>query len=126
MHRLSLYAYTGYDSKFVRDSLRSQRTRPVIKHRIFWNIDKAHNARMKGYGKRSMSKTVNSVIKRKYGDYVSSKAWNNQLVPKKTYLRKELVMVSKSMVTDKACIQSGKCPERGIAPDESCSAGRCE
>ena len=75
---LSLYGDAGYDAKFIRDSLRSQRTRPVIKHRIFWNIDKAHNARMKGYGKRSMSETVNSMMKRRYGDYVSSKAWNNQ------------------------------------------------
>ena len=75
---LSLHGDAGYDAKFIRDSLRSQGTRPVIKHRIFWNIDKAHNARMKDYGKRSMSETVNSMIKRKYGDHVSSKAWNNQ------------------------------------------------
>jgi len=75
---LSLHGDAGYDSKVVRDSLRSQGTRPVIKHRIFWNIDKAHNVRMKDYGKRSMSETVNSMMKRKYGDYVSSKAWNNQ------------------------------------------------
>ena len=75
---LSLHADAGYDSKLVRDSLRSQRIRPVIKHRIFQNLDKAHNARMKDYGKRSMSETVNSMMKRKYGDYVSSKEWNNQ------------------------------------------------
>lgn len=75
---LSLYGDGGYDAKFIRDSLRLQGTRPVIKHRVFWNIDKAHNAKMKDYGKRSMSETVNSMIKRKYGDYVSSKAWNNQ------------------------------------------------
>jgi len=75
---LSLHADAGYDSKPIRDSLRRQGIRPVIKHRIFWNIDKAHNARMKDYGKRSMSETVNSMIKRKYGDHVSSKTWNNQ------------------------------------------------
>ena len=74
----SLYGDAGYDSKFVRDSLRKQGIRPVIKHRIFWNIDKAHNARLKGYGKRSMSECVNSMIKRRYGDFVSSKSWNNQ------------------------------------------------
>jgi len=75
---LSLHGDAGYDAKFVRDSLRSQGIRPVIKHRIFQNLDKAYNARMKDYGKRSMSETVNSMMKRKYGDYVSSKAWNNQ------------------------------------------------
>jgi len=75
---LSLHGDAGYDSKPIRDSLRRQGIRPVIKHRVFWNIDKAHNARLKDYGKRSMSETVNSMMKRKYGDYVSSKAWNNQ------------------------------------------------
>jgi len=73
-----LYADAGYDAKFIRDSLRSKRTRPVIKHRIFWNVDKAHNKRMKDYGKRSASECVNSMIKRRYGDFVSSKTWNNQ------------------------------------------------
>lgn len=75
---LSLHADAGYDAKFVRDSLRLQGTRPVIKHRVFWNIDKAHNARLKNYGKRNMSECVNSMIKRKYGDFVSCKTWNNQ------------------------------------------------
>ena len=75
---LSIHADAGYDSKPIRDSLRGQGIRPVIKHRIFWNIDKAHNARMKDYGKRSMSETVNSMMKRKYGDFVSSKEWNDQ------------------------------------------------
>ena len=75
---LSLHGDAGYDAKFIRDSLRSQGTRPVIKHRVFWNIDKAHNARLKNYGKRSMSETVNSMMKRKYGDFVSCKTWNNQ------------------------------------------------
>ncbi len=59
---LSLYGDGGYDAKHIRNVLRSQGIRPVIKHRIFWNIDKARNA----------------MIKRKYGDYVSSKVWNNQ------------------------------------------------
>lgn len=73
-----LYGDGGYDAKFIRNSLRFDRTRPVIKHRIFWNIDKAHNARMKDYGKRSMSECVNSMIKRRYGDFVSCRSWNNQ------------------------------------------------
>lgn len=75
---LSLYGDAGYDSKPVRDALRQKGIRPVIKHRIFWNIDKAHNARLKDCGKRSMSECVNSMMKRKYGDYVSSKVWNDQ------------------------------------------------
>ncbi|HLC76696.1 MAG TPA: hypothetical protein VJH04_00675 [archaeon] len=31
-----------------------------------------------------------------------------------------------SSVGTEACIQSGKCPERGTATDETCSAGKCE
>lgn len=73
-----LYADKGYDSKFIRNELRKQRIRPVIKHREFKNINKAHNSRLKNYGKRNMSETVNSVIKRKYKDFVSSKNWRSQ------------------------------------------------
>jgi hypothetical protein len=36
----------GYDDKAVRDSLRSMGIRPLIPHREFKPVDKAHNARM--------------------------------------------------------------------------------
>jgi IS5 family transposase len=76
----SLRADRGYDDKKVRDALRDRGIRPLIPHREFKNIDKAHNARLdkKEYNKRTFSETVNSMTKRKYADYVSSKNWWNQ------------------------------------------------
>jgi IS5 family transposase len=70
----------GYDDKEIRDTLRDLGIRPLIKHREFKSIDKAHNARMskKDYNQRLKNETVNSALKRKYGDHVSSKKWNNQ------------------------------------------------
>ena len=54
--------------------------RPIIKHREFKPIDKAHNARLdkKLYGQRAKNETVNSSVKRKYGDSVYSREWRNQ------------------------------------------------
>lgn len=70
----------GYDDKKIRDSLRKQGIRPLIKHREFKSIDKAHNARMDKteYNQRLKNESTNSRMKRKYGDHVTSKKWNNQ------------------------------------------------
>lgn len=76
----SLRADKGYDDKKVRDILRDRGIRPLIPHREFKPIDKAHNAKLDKdeYNKRAFSETVNSMLKRKYADYVSSKNWWNQ------------------------------------------------
>jgi len=60
----------GYDDQHVRDTLRLMGIRPLLKHRIFTSLDKAHNARMKqeDYHQRSKIETVNSMIKRRYTD----------------------------------------------------------
>ena len=80
-HRLkSLCADMGYDDIKVRRTLRIRGIRPLIPHREFkqkhryWNslIDK------KSYHKRSLSETVNSIIKRKYSDTLFSKNWRTQ------------------------------------------------
>jgi IS5 family transposase len=70
----------GYDDKEIRDYARKLGIRPLIPHREFKPIDKAHNARMdkKEKNKRVMNETVNSMIKRKYGDHVNSVNWFNQ------------------------------------------------
>ena len=80
-HRIkSTRGDSGYDDKKVRNGLKQMRIRSLIKHRVFRNINKAQNARMdkKEYGQRWKNETVNSSVKRKYGDDVSSKKWNNQ------------------------------------------------
>lgn len=70
----------GYDDKEIRDELRKLGIRPLIPHREFKNIDKAHNARIKkkDYHRRSMNETVNSMIKRNYTDELMTRSWKNQ------------------------------------------------
>jgi len=76
----ALCADKGYDDKAVRDALRAMGIRPLIPHREFKPIDKAHNARMSKTDKhrRSLSETENSVIKRKYDDTLYTKSFWKQ------------------------------------------------
>jgi len=73
----SLAADKGYDWQQLRDKLREEGVRPLIKHREFRPIDCAHNARIDGslYGQRALSETVFSVIKRTLGDAVRARSW---------------------------------------------------
>jgi len=61
----------------LREKLREEGVRPLIKHRVFRPIDHAHNARVDGprYRQRSMCETVFSTIKRTLGDAVRARAW---------------------------------------------------
>lgn len=75
-----LCADKGYDDKEVRDALRSMGIRPLVKHREFKGIDKAHNARMnkKDYNQRVKNECLNSRVKRKYDDTLYSKTFWRQ------------------------------------------------
>ncbi len=79
-HFEALAADKGYDDQTHRDRLRAWGKRPLIKHREFAPSDKAANARMdKAVShRRSLVETVISVLKRKYGDAVSSRRWWRQ------------------------------------------------
>ena len=70
----------GYDSKEIRDELRKASVRPLIKHREFTNLDKAHNKRMKpeDYNQRVKGESVNSSVKRKTGDTLTTKTYWRQ------------------------------------------------
>jgi IS5 family transposase len=50
----SLAGDEGYDDQSLRDALRPERVRPLIKHRLFAHYDHAHNARLDSetYGQR--------------------------------------------------------------------------
>jgi IS5 family transposase len=74
---LSVIEFEGYDWMDLREKLREQGVRPLIKHRIFQPIDHAHNARVDGprYRQRSMCETVFSSIKRSHGDAVRARTW---------------------------------------------------
>jgi len=73
----SLTADKGCDWMDLREKLREEDVRPLIKHRIFRSIDHAHNARVDGprYRQRSMCETVFSSIKRTHGDAVRARTW---------------------------------------------------
>jgi len=73
----SLAADKGYDWKRLREKLREEGVRPLIKHREFRPIDVAHNARIDAaaYGQRALSETVFSTIKRTLGHAVRARAW---------------------------------------------------
>ena len=73
----SLAADKGYDDQEFRENLRGEGVRPLIKHREFKAYDHAHNARIDDelYHQRSMTKSVNSSIKRSYGLSLRSQSW---------------------------------------------------
>jgi len=73
----SLAADKGYDWIQLRENLREEGVRPLIKHPIFQPIDHAHNARIDGslYNQRSMCEAVFSSIKRTLGDAERARAW---------------------------------------------------
>lgn len=70
----------GYDDEKFRKVLRDNRILPVIKYRIF---DPAYSCindivDLLGYSQRTHTETVNSIIKRKYGDKLRSRKWFTQ------------------------------------------------
>ncbi|MDL0131518.1 IS5 family transposase [Halobacterium salinarum] len=73
----SLAADKGYDWMKLREKLREDGVRPLIKHCEFRPIDHAHNARIDGprYRQRAMCETVFSTIKRTLGDAVRARSW---------------------------------------------------
>uniref|UniRef100_UPI002B1D04D8 transposase n=1 Tax=Natrialba sp. PRR66 TaxID=3098146 RepID=UPI002B1D04D8 len=62
----SLAADKGYDWQRLREKLREEGVRPLIKHREFRPVDCAHNARLDAslYGPRARSENVFSTKQR--------------------------------------------------------------
>ena len=85
-HIDTLVADKGYDDNKVRNALKSVNIKPVIPYREFTELDKIANCKMdkSTYHRRALTETVNSVIKRKYGDELVSRKWRNQ--QKEVYL----------------------------------------
>ncbi len=73
----SLAGDKGYDDQSLRDAVRSEGVRPVIRHRLFAHYDHAHNARLDSdlYGQRWMAESAFSAIKRRFGSAVGPSAW---------------------------------------------------
>jgi len=85
-HIDTLVADKGYDDNKVRDALKYAGIKPVIPYREFTELDKLANCKLDKptYHRRVLTETVNSVIKRKYGDELVSRKWRNQ--KKEVYL----------------------------------------
>lgn len=75
-----LTADKGYDWADLRSMLRDNDVRPLIKHREFDNLDKAHNARIDDdvYHRRSVVECCFRVLKQRYGDRLQARAWFRQ------------------------------------------------
>ncbi|MFB6284288.1 MAG: IS5 family transposase [Halobacteria archaeon] len=69
----------GFDSDELRSFLRENGVRPVIKHREFTSLDKAHNKRIDDdvYHQRSNSESVFFSLRKRYDDYLAGKWWYN-------------------------------------------------
>jgi len=73
----SLAAGKGYDWMDLREKLREEGVRLLIKHREYRPIGHAHTTRVDGprYRQRAMCETVFSTIKRTLGDAVRARTW---------------------------------------------------
>jgi IS5 family transposase len=85
-HIDTLIGDKGYDDNKVREALKSVGIKPVIPYRECTELDKLANCKLdkRTYSKRVFNETVNSSIKRKYGDELVSRHWRNQ--QKEVYL----------------------------------------
>jgi len=75
-----LTADKGYDSPGFREYLRSKDVRPVIKHRNFSSLDRAHNARLDDeiYGQRAVVESIFAAIKQRFGGTLRARTWFGQ------------------------------------------------
>ena len=73
----SLAGDKGYDDQSLRDALRSEGVRPLLRHRLFAAYEHAHNARLDSelYDQRWMAESAFSAIKRRFGPAVHPRAW---------------------------------------------------
>ena len=76
-----LPADKGYDGREVRRLLKAMGIRPLIKHRVYGYMQEIWNNRMKNedYHRRSLSETVNSMLKRNYNDTLYARDYGTQV-----------------------------------------------
>lgn len=76
----TIVADKGYDWDDLRHKLRENGVRPVIKHKEFYGLDKAHNARSDDdvYHLRSNVESAFFAIKHRYGDRLRARTWFGQ------------------------------------------------
>lgn len=76
----TITADKGYDWADLRTKLREHNVRPLIKHREFDILDKAHNARLDDdvYHRRSVAECSFRILKQRYTDRLSARTWYRQ------------------------------------------------
>jgi IS5 family transposase len=77
----TITADKGYDWDDLRQRLREAEVRPVIKHREFYPLDMAHNARHDAdtYHRRSLVESVFFALKHRFGETLRSRTWFGQI-----------------------------------------------
>jgi len=75
-----LTADKGYDSDKLREFLRQNGVRPVIRHREFTSLDAAHNARIDDdiYHQRPIVESVFHAMKQRFGATLRARIWFGQ------------------------------------------------
>lgn len=76
----TITADKGYDWDELRQKLRENGVRPVIKHREFSSLDKAHNARIDDdiYGQRAVVESIFAALKQRFGRTLRARTWFGQ------------------------------------------------
>ncbi|SEP16148.1 Transposase and inactivated derivatives, IS5 family [Halogranum amylolyticum] len=76
----TVVADKGYDWDALRHELRDAGVRPVIKHREFYPLDMAHNARHdeETYHRRSLVVSIFFALKHRFGETLRARTWFGQ------------------------------------------------
>ncbi|WP_265112547.1 IS5 family transposase [Halosolutus halophilus] len=76
----TVVADKGFDWDKLRQMLRNEGIRPVIKHREFYSLDAAHNARIDDeiYHQRSIAETIFFALRKRFGSTLKARTWFGQ------------------------------------------------
>jgi IS5 family transposase len=71
----------GFDWDEIRHTMGEEDIRPVIKHREFYSLDTAHNARIddETYHRRSIVESIFFALRKRFGPTIESRTWFGQL-----------------------------------------------
>lgn len=76
----TVVADKGFDWDDLRQKLREEGIRPVIKHREFYSLDAAHNARIddETYHRRSIVEAIFYALRKRFGSTLKARTWFGQ------------------------------------------------
>lgn len=76
----TVVADKGFDWDDLRQKLRKEGIRPVIKHREFYSLDAAHNARLddETYHQRSIIEAIFYALRKRFGSTLKARSWFGQ------------------------------------------------